>query len=145
MGICVCMGAMLQCPFGVAPSTLIVNSQVTALASSKPIATIMDNKPMANIPPFGMCSCPANPATVKPPPVMFAPAPCVPVITAPMGPGFSHGAGGEVSGAEQQLQTHLPVGRRDLHRQSRADADQRSLTGVRFGERPSCAVGGPRL
>jgi hypothetical protein len=87
MGICVCMGAMLQCPFGVAPSTLIVNSQVTALASSKPIATIMDNKPMANIPPFGMCSCPANPATVKPPPVMFAPAPCVPVITAPWAPG----------------------------------------------------------
>ena len=87
MGICVCMGAMLQCPFGMAPSTLMVNSQVTALVSGRPIATIMDNKPMANIPPFGMCSCPANPATVKPPPVMFAPAPCVPVITAPWAPG----------------------------------------------------------
>ena len=81
------MGATLQCPFGVAPSTLVVNSQTTALASSRPIATIMDNKPMANIPPFGMCTCPANPATVKPPPVMFAPAPCVPVITAPWAPG----------------------------------------------------------
>jgi len=87
MGVCVCMGATLQCPFGVAPSTLIVNSQTTVLDSSKPMATIMDNKPMANIPPFGMCSSPANPATVKPPPVMFAPAPCVPVITAPWAPG----------------------------------------------------------
>lgn len=87
MGICICMGATLQCPFGAAPSTLLVNSQMTALSSSKPMATIMDNKPMANIPPFGMCNCPANPATVKPPPVMFAPAPCVPVITAPWAPG----------------------------------------------------------
>ena len=87
MGICVCMGANLQCSFGAAPSTLIVNSQTTVLVASKPAATIMDCKPMGNIPPFGMCSCPANPATVKPPPVMFAPAPCVPVITAPWRPG----------------------------------------------------------
>ena len=87
MGICVCMGANLQRSFGAAPSTLIVNSQTTVLVASKPAATIMDCKPMGNIPPFGMCSCPANPATVKPPPVMFAPAPCVPVITAPWTPG----------------------------------------------------------
>ena len=87
MGICVCMGANLQCSFGAAPSTLIVNSQTTVLVASKPAATIMDCRPMGNIPPFGMCSCPANPATVKPPPVMFAPAPCVPVITAPWTPG----------------------------------------------------------
>lgn len=87
MGICVCMGANLQCSFGAAPSTLIVNSQTTVLVASKPAATIMDCKPMGNIPPFGMCSCPANPATIKPPPVMFAPAPCVPVITAPWTPG----------------------------------------------------------
>lgn len=87
MGICVCMGAMLQCPFGVVPSTLIVTSQSTVLVGGKPLATIMDSKPIANVPPFGMCNCPANPATVKPPPVMFAPAPCMPVLTAPWTPG----------------------------------------------------------
>lgn len=87
MGMCVCMGANLMCTFGVAPSTLMVNSQMKTMVSSKPMATIMDNKPMANIPPFGMCNCPANPATVKPPPVFFAPAPCVPVIPAPWAPG----------------------------------------------------------
>ena len=87
MGICVCMGANLQCSFGAAPSTLIVNSQSTVLVASKPAATIMDSKPMGNIPPFGMCSCPSNPATVKPPPVMFAPAPCVPVIPGVWTPG----------------------------------------------------------
>ena len=87
MGMCVCMGANLQCSFGAAPSTLIVNSQSTVLVASKPAATIMDSKPMGNIPPFGMCSCPSNPATVKPPPVMFAPAPCVPVIPGVWTPG----------------------------------------------------------
>lgn len=87
MGFCVCMGATLQCTFGAAPSTLIANSTPTVMVSSKPVATIMDNKPVANIPPFGMCNCPANPATVKPPPVMFAPAPCMPVIPAPWVPG----------------------------------------------------------
>ena len=87
MGICCCMGAMLQCPFGVAPSNLMVNSQMTTMVGNKPMATIMDNKPMANIMPFGMCNSPMNPATIKPPPVMFAPAPCVPVITAPWAPG----------------------------------------------------------
>ncbi|MEG1918497.1 MAG: DUF4280 domain-containing protein, partial [Oscillospiraceae bacterium] len=87
MGLCVCMGANLQCSFGVAPSALIVNSQVTALTSSKPMATIMDNKPMANILPFGMCNSVANPATKRPPPVMFTPAPCIPVISAPWAPG----------------------------------------------------------
>lgn len=87
MGTCVCMGAMLQCSFGVAPATLVANAQTTALTSNMPIATIMDNKPMGNIPPFGMCNCPANPATIKPPPVIFAPAPCVPVIPAPWAPG----------------------------------------------------------
>ena len=87
MGICVCMGAMLQCSFGMAPSTLVATSAPTVMVSNKPIATIMDNKPVANIPPFGMCNCPANPATVKPPPVMFAPAPCMPVIPAPWAPG----------------------------------------------------------
>ena len=77
----------MQCSFGMAPASLIANSQLTIMVASKPIATIMDNKPMANIPPFGMCTCAANPATVKPPPVMYAPAPCVPVIVGPWTPG----------------------------------------------------------
>lgn len=87
MGICACTGATMQCTFGAAPSTLIANAQTTVMVSSKPMGTIMDFKPMGNIPPFGMCNCPANPATIKPPPVMFAPAPCVPVIPAPWAPG----------------------------------------------------------
>lgn len=86
MAVCVCMGASMMCSFGTVPSTLIVNSQQTALTGT-PIATIMDNKPIANIPPFGMCNSVANPATKRPPPVFFTSAPCVPSITAPWAPG----------------------------------------------------------
>ena len=85
MGVCVCGGAMIKCAFGVAPSSLMVPPGKTM--TKMPIANVLDNKPNVNIPPFGMCNNPANPATVKPPPVMFAPAPCVPVTLTPWAPG----------------------------------------------------------
>lgn len=86
MGLCVCAGANMMCTFGAAPAALIVNSQTT-VTTSAPIATIMDYKPMANVPTFGMCNSPLNPATKRPPPVLFTPAPCVPNTTAPWVPG----------------------------------------------------------
>jgi N-acetylmuramoyl-L-alanine amidase len=42
MGVVVVSGAQLMCPFGTAPGTLNVSSQVTALGCSKPVATITD-------------------------------------------------------------------------------------------------------
>lgn len=87
MAIAICMGASMMCSFGTAPSTLIVNSQQKTMAGGPMMATIMDNKPGANIPPFGMCNSVANPATKRPPPVLFTPAPCTPVIAAPWAPG----------------------------------------------------------
>ena len=86
MGNCVCNGAMLQCSMGVAPSSLAVIPAVV-LTSNAPQATIMDFKPMVNIMPFGMCNSVANPATKRPPPVVFTPAPCVPNTTSPWTPG----------------------------------------------------------
>lgn len=61
MGVVVVSGAQLMCPFGTAPGTLNVSSQVTALGCSKPVATIMDIAPGSNITPFGMCCSLANP------------------------------------------------------------------------------------
>lgn len=84
--MCVCGGAMLQCSFGTAPATLIV-PPASKVTTTQPIANIMDNKPMANIPSFAMCNSVANPATKRPPPVLFTPAPCTPVISAPWAPG----------------------------------------------------------
>lgn len=58
----VCMTAMIKCSFGVAPSPLVVVPEgPVVMASGLPAATIMEFVPMANIPPFGMCSCPSNP------------------------------------------------------------------------------------
>lgn len=89
MGMCVCGGAMLKCAFGVAPATLMVTPQNKVL-TSMPIATIMDNKPMVNIMPFGMCQSMANPQVAAATAAAFGaltPMPCVPNTTAPWMPG----------------------------------------------------------
>ncbi|MBP3961279.1 MULTISPECIES: DUF4280 domain-containing protein [Paenibacillus] len=89
MGQLVCQGAMLQCSFGVAPSALNVlpaNRVMTAM----PIANIMDNKPMVNIMPFGMCSSLANPQVAAATAAALGaltPMPCIPVTAAPWAPG----------------------------------------------------------
>lgn len=86
----VCMGAMCQCSFSAAPSTLVVTPENKTLTSSMPAATIMDNVPMKNIMPFGMCSSLANPTVAAATSAalgVLTPMPCVPVIAAPWAPG----------------------------------------------------------
>jgi len=86
----VCMGATLMCTFGVAPSSLIVLPTNKTMTSYVPAANIMDNKPIANIPPFGMCSSPSNPTVAAATAAalgVLTPMPCVPVIAAPWAPG----------------------------------------------------------
>lgn len=86
----VCNGATLMCSFGVAPSTLIVLPQNKVMTSNMPAANIMDNKPIANIPPFGMCTTPSNPAVASATAAamgVLTPMPCVPVIPAPWAAG----------------------------------------------------------
>ena len=90
MGVGVCMGAMMKCSFGVAPSSLVVLPQNRVLISNMPGANIMDNKPMVNILPFGMCQSPANPmviAATAAAPGVLTPMPCIPVTAAPWTPG----------------------------------------------------------
>lgn len=85
----VCMGAMLQCSFGAAPASLIV-LPANAVMTGTPAANIMDNKPMVNVPPFGMCSSLANPQVAAATAAALGaltPMPCVPVIPAPWAPG----------------------------------------------------------
>lgn len=86
----VCNGAMLMCSFGVAPSTMLVTPENMVNASNVPAATIMDNIPMKNIMPFGMCTTQSNPAVAAATAAALGtptPAPCVPVTTAPWAPG----------------------------------------------------------
>ncbi len=87
----VCAGAMMLCTFGMAPSALaVIPKGAPVLTGGPPAATIMDNIPIANIPPFGMCMCPANPAVASATAAamgVLTPMPCVPVTVAPWAPG----------------------------------------------------------
>jgi len=79
----------MQCSFGAAPSTLVVLPANKVLTGT-PDANIMDNKPIVNIPPFGVCSSLANPAVASATAAAMGaltPMPCVPVIPAPWAPG----------------------------------------------------------
>ena len=89
MGLSVCGGAMLQCSFGAAPSSLMVLPK-NRVTTSMPIANIMDNVPFVNILPFSMCTSLANPAVASATAAALGalvPMPCTPVIPAPWIPG----------------------------------------------------------
>ena len=85
MGCQVCAGAVMQCSFGAAPSTLAVLPVNCALTGT-PAATILDFAPIVNIPPFGMCSSPSNPMVIAATAAALGvptPMPCVPMTVAP--------------------------------------------------------------
>ncbi|WP_214628614.1 DUF4280 domain-containing protein [Paenibacillus agaridevorans] len=89
MGQLVCGGAMLQCSFGVAPSSLVM-LPANGVLNVMPAANIMDNKPMVNILPFGMCQSLANPTVASATAAALGaltPMPCIPVTAAPWAPG----------------------------------------------------------
>ena len=90
MAFAVCMGAMCACSFGAAPASLIITPEKRVLFQNMPVATIMDNIPMKNILPFGMCSSMANPQVAAATAAalgVLTPMPSIPVIPAPWVPG----------------------------------------------------------
>lgn len=89
MGLCVTGGAMMACSFGMAPSALNV-LPAARVTSAMPLATIMDNVPMVNVMPFGMCTSLGNPTVASATAAAFGvltPMPCVPVAAGPWAPG----------------------------------------------------------
>jgi hypothetical protein len=89
MAMQVCMGAAMQCSFGAAPSSLVVLPDKQVLTGN-PAANIMDGKPIVNVPPFGMCSSPANPMVAAATAAalgVLTPMACVPATPAPWAPG----------------------------------------------------------
>jgi hypothetical protein len=86
----VVMGASLKCSFGTAPASLVNPRTTPRVGETQGVATIADHMPMANIPPFGMCTTPTNPmvaaATVAALGVL-TPMPCIPATTSPWAPG----------------------------------------------------------
>lgn len=85
MGCQVCAGAVMQCSFGAAPSTLAVLPANRVLTGT-PAATIMDFMPMVNVLPFGVCSSPSNPTVIAATAAamgVLTPMPCLPVPAGP--------------------------------------------------------------
>jgi hypothetical protein len=84
-----CMGAMMKCAFGAAPSSLMPTPK-PIMTSHMIAANIMDHIPIMNIPPFGMCNCPGNPMFIAATAAAMGtptPVPCIPVTPAPWVPG----------------------------------------------------------
>jgi len=89
LGYCVCSGALVQCGFGSSAG------QFTALpgrvtVAGQPLASIMASAAFVNIPPFGLCNSPANPAVAAATAAaggVLTPMPCTPVTAAPWVPG----------------------------------------------------------
>src|SRR4029077_17498374 len=82
----VCMGAMMQCSFGVAPSSLVVLTKNETFTDQVPDANIMDHVPMVNIMPFGMCTSLANPTVASATSAamgVLTPMPCIPNTPSP--------------------------------------------------------------
>jgi hypothetical protein len=92
MALPVVLGDMLMCSFGAAPSSIVVTPMNKVTAEGKPMANIMDNKPMMNIMPFGVCMSLSNPTTASLTAAalgVLTPGPCIPATTAPWVPGSS--------------------------------------------------------
>ncbi len=82
--------AQIMCSFGTTPGNLIITPEGRTNASNMPGATIMDNVPMKNVLPFGMCITLSNPqvaAATSAALGVLTPQPCIPVTTAPWTPG----------------------------------------------------------
>jgi hypothetical protein len=80
------MGAMMQCSFGMAPSSLVVLPTNRVMTNMVPDANIMDHIPMVNIMPFGMCTSIANPTVAAATTAalgVLTPMPCIPATPAP--------------------------------------------------------------
>src|SRR6266568_3592060 len=73
MADAVVAGAMLCCTCGAAPVPLKVTSQTTVKIGGFLAANVTDNKPVANVGPFGVCA--------------MLMGPCVPACPAPWTPG----------------------------------------------------------
>jgi len=83
-------GAVTACSLGTAPSQLAVLPHRRATHAGRPIATVLDHKPLVNIRPFGACTSPANPqvaAATAAAGGVLAPQPCVPATATCWTPG----------------------------------------------------------
>jgi hypothetical protein len=76
------MGALVECSFGLAPSSLMVLPTARVMVEGTPAANITCSEPV-NIPTFGMCTSLANPEVAAATAAalgILTPMPCVPAL-----------------------------------------------------------------
>jgi uncharacterized Zn-binding protein involved in type VI secretion len=90
MGQNAVQGALLQCSFGLAPSTLNVLPTSRVTIEGRPAAVVTDTVLGLNVPPFGMCTSLANPTVAAATAAalgVLTPMPCLPTIAGTWLPG----------------------------------------------------------
>jgi hypothetical protein len=93
----VCTGATLQCSLGAAPATFAASGIQTSAGGP---AGVVTDIAAANVPPFGLCTSPANPQVAS----AHAPQPCVPVLVSPWSPGSARVTIGEIGALDDSSQ-----------------------------------------
>lgn len=81
MGLGLCIGAIAQCPFGIAPAPLTFLPTSMIIGPAGPMGSIADCVPFLNIIPFGVCTSLMNPMTAALTAAAFGiltPGPCIP-------------------------------------------------------------------
>ena len=81
--------AVCMCTFGMAPSTVMI-LPVNKVIATTPAGNILDNKPLLNVMPFGLCTSLATPTVAAATAAalgVLTPMPCVPMTVAPWIPG----------------------------------------------------------
>jgi len=85
MGFLVTGNAVLACTFGAAPSTF-QTLPTNKVMVNMPAANIIDNIPLLNVLPFGVCTSIANPLVIAATAAamgVLTPMPCIPMTVAP--------------------------------------------------------------
>ena len=100
---------MVTCSMATPPNPvpLVTTPKRTPVNAGTPVATIEDYVPLTNIPSFGMCGSPANPAVAAATAAKagaFTPAPCIPAVAAPWTPGSTRVKVGGVPALHQGCQ-----------------------------------------
>lgn len=85
--------SLISCSMALVPAPVpLTATPGTVNDVQQAIATVMDFKPMVNIPTFGMCNSPSDPAVIAATAAalgVHTPAPCIPKTTGPWSPGSS--------------------------------------------------------
>jgi hypothetical protein len=102
-------GAMISCSMATPRFTvpLATTPKETPVNAGTPAGSVEDYVPLTNIPSFGMCGAPANPAVAAATAAKaaaFTPAPCTPAVTTPWTPGAGQVKVGDAPALHQGCQ-----------------------------------------